>query len=523
MITIHTEEILKINEGTCPPDVLKEFMKDCPNVSVGVYRDGKIIQLLTQSDIMNDKPSVKVTLVHSQSVLDEARHLFFSFTETPYCSIPVVDEQGNYIYYLSNEPNQVDSQNYVSTFESYDIHDSHIDFELVSRGDVFLFSVFEEYTCQIARIILENFPDKHVFFLDGIAHKFFQTTDRCHIISGMNDLWAQYKNLLGKSIFYVSSEKDFHFNNGKLIYKTYCSLEIMTSLFWSCDIISFGEEHPDKTFYLIKNRLGTSGLADMVKFTLFRVAMVSEKAEHYIPVIDFSLPEDNQFTHGDGRNAWTLLFDQVSDIPLEEVYRSKNVIISHDHLELFNPYVREYDYFINWSSMFKQYLKINSTTQQYVEKLYLSVIPQNKKRILGVIGRGTDYNSSKARWVQRPMNHADFVAQVNQIYTMGGYDSVFLGTEDAQIFDLFQNSPLKNVLCYVEQERIDYSDSKNNDLLISEIRSRDHSDGYQDTLRYFGIIYILAKCTSLVSNVICGGTQMAKALNDGAYESVIIF
>lgn len=251
MITIHNNEILKIVEGSCPSETLKTFIQDYPTVSVGTYRDGKIIRLMTQPDILQDKPVISCALRHNENVFDEARNLFYSFPENIYSCIPVIDDSGAYIYYLSNELNQVSEQDYVSNFEKYNIRDSHIDYELVSRGEVFIFLTFEEYSYQIARIISEKFPDKYIFFLDSKANLFFTETPNLHILGSINDFYIQYKNLLHKSIFLIHAGKNFSHDFTRFITKTYSSLEVMTSLFWACDIVSYGEKNPDKTFYLI--------------------------------------------------------------------------------------------------------------------------------------------------------------------------------------------------------------------------------------------------------------------------------
>ena len=522
MITIHTNEILKIVEGSYHIETLKTLMQNYPNISIGIYRNGRIIQLMTKQDILQDKPVLSCTLRHNENIFDQARELFYSFPENVYSCIPVIDASGAFIYYLSNELNQVSEQDYVSNFEQYDIKDPHIDYELVSRGDVFLFSKFEEYSYQIARIILDKFPDKYVFFLDPTADMFFTDSPHLHILNSIHDFYLQYKNLLHKSIFLVHSEKNFSHDYTRFVTKTYSSLEIMTSLFWACDIVSYGEKNPEKTFYLIKNPLENGGLADLIKFTLFRIAMISQKPRHFIPVIDLSLKDDNQFNRGNGDNAWTYFFDQLTDIPLEEVYQSKNVIISNNQLELFNPYVQEQAYFIKWTDMFQRYLKINDTTQKYIEEMYTSIIPNKNERIMGVIGRGTDYNCSRGRWVTTPMEPNSFLNQVIQLFSAWECSAIFLATEDAEMFKVFMESPLKDQIIYVDQERVDYSDPRNKDLFLAEIKKRNHTDGYMDNLRYFGILYILSKCTSLISTCHCGACNTAFALNGGKYEHVHI-
>lgn len=399
-----------------------------------------------------------------------------------------------------------------------------MDFELIERGNVFIFNTFEEYTYAIARILQMNFSEKYVFFLDPKAALFFEDNERLSVLPNMQSFYLEYKHLLNKSIFLIDSQRKCKYNFDNWISKKYCSLELMTSLFWCCDVVSFGEKNPDKIFYLIKNPLGGGGLADLIKFTLFRVEMVCQKNVSYIPVVDLSLKDDdNQFTHGNGDNAWTYFFEPVSEYSLEEVYQSKNVIISKDRLEFFNPYLNEQRTCANWREMFRKYLKFNKASEEYVQNMFSQIYPSEQERVLGVIGRGTDYNNPKARMVPRPMDPAIFLANVEQQFVRGKYDKIFLATEDAQVFDLFMQSSLKDYIFYIEQERFDYSDPTNKELYLADIKRRAEHDGYTDNLRYLSVLYTLSKCNGLMSTCICGAANVALALNDGMYEEVKIF
>lgn len=523
MITISTQDILTVEENACSYDVLKNLIQDYPNVKVGIYNNGKIKKILTYEDLFSEREVIEEPLVHGADVFEQARDLFFAH-DNKYSCIPVTNAEGALEYILCNEPNQVDVQNYVSDFAHYNIEDSRIDYELLNRGDVFIIPQLEEYTYQIARIIEKKFPEKWVFFLDQNVEFFFDGTSNVRKITSINEFYFKYKHLLNKSIFTINSGKDFTHNTMRFIAKTYSSLEVMTSLFWSCDVTSFGEKNPDKTFYLIKNPLLNGGIADLIKFTLFRVEMVMHKPEKYIPVIDLSLKEEcNQFTRGNGDNTWTYFFEQICDVPLSEVYESKNVIISKDELELFNPYVQEYAYFMDWKTMFGDYLRFNDTTREYVEKSYVETIPKGCGKCLGVIGRGTDYRSSKGRWVPNPLEPEALLGEVINHFKEWQYDYIFLATEDEEVFRLFMDSELKERILYVDQERVDYSNPENKDLFLSEIKERDNVDGYEDGLRYLGILYILSKCDSLISSATCGASNIVQGLKQGEFEHVLIY
>lgn len=477
-------------------------------------------QNINKNDVSNE-----IQLDYTNEVFNEARMIFFEKAELRNKVIPVMKKNGEILFYLKWNPNQVDECYYADDFWNYNIYDLNLDYELLDRGESYLFLTLEEYTYQIARIIQEKYPEKQVFFMDENAHLFFKETSFLHIIHSLADLYNNYKMCISKTILTIDSKREFLHNDMRFIIKRYRSLSVMTSLFWKSKIVCFGSKNPNKTFYLIKDYLGFSGLADMIKHAFLKIAMIEHKVQEDITVlVDFSNTSDrNQFTGGNGENAWTLYFEQISDIPLEEVYESKNVIISSQKgWDLFNPYIYEEHCFINWQDMIHRYLRINAATQKYIENLYEKTILYKNARILGVIGRGSDRWSERGR-TKKPMDISRFLEEVGKAMIDWKCDYVFLATEDQLVYDAFMESTLRDSVISVDQDRIDYKDERNHNLLLAEIKIRDHKDGYYDNLRYLGILYILSKCTSLISTCYCGASWCAIGLNNGRYENVKVF
>lgn len=461
-------------------------------------------------------------LWHNDNVFDLAREIFHT-SEVREKAIAVENEEREVLYYLVYEPNQVNELDYVDDFWNYDIFDEDIDFELLDRAQVYIFLEFEEYTYQIARIIQRRYQDRDIFFTDSKAGLFFNESDSVHIVSSINDIYNDYRSCISKSIMTIDSKKEFLHNTMRFIIKRYRSLSVMTSLFWKCcNRVTWGDKNPDKVFYLIKNTLDAGGMADLIKFTLYRAVMAEEK--HLIPIVDLSVKGDNnQFNNGDGTNVWTMFFEQLTDIPLEEVYNSKNVILSVDKLDIFNPYILEKHYFTDHKFMFKKYLRFNKNVSEYIDDLYSQKMPKNQERILGVIGRESDYTAEKSRWVPKPLEQESFLKEVMEAKERWKCKYIFLATEDKNVYDLFMKSDLADSIIAVDQERIDYSDEKNKNLFLSEIKIRDKMNGYADNLRYLGILWLLSKCNSLISTCECGAFQCAVAFNNGKYENVKAF
>lgn len=469
--------------------------------------------------------SQEIKLIHDKEVFDKARKIFYENIHARDKLLPVFYSEGRKGYYLKWEANQVNAAQYADDFWEYDIHDPNLDYELLDRGQVYIFFMLEEYTYQIARIVQARYPEKEIFFMDNRAKLFFEETAYLHMISSIADIYNHYKACISKTILTIDSKKDFLNNPMRFIIKRYRSLSVMTGLFWKRKMVSFGEKNPDKVFYVIKDVLGASGLGDMIRRAFLKIAMLEGKPGNLIPIIDFSVAGDNnQFTNGNGENAWTLFFEQVSDVPIEEVYESKNVIISsHKGWDIFNPYIYEQNCFMDRKVMFQKYLKIKNEVKQYIDSLYRETIPNPKARILGAIGRGTDYRSNKSIGTPDPMRAHAFLEEVKKALVQWNCEYVFLATEDEAVYQVFMESGLRDKILTVDQERINYEDKDNKDLFLYEIKMRENKNGYQDIVQYLGIIYILSKCSSLMSTCYCGAQECAIGMNNGKYEHVKIF
>ena len=467
-------------------------------------------------------------LSHSPDVFEEARDFYRRNENRRDEWILVVNREEIPMYALSWASNNAGAYGggwrdmvHVNDFWGYNVFDERLDFELIRRGQVFVFETFEEYSYQIARIIRENFPDKFVFFLDPRARYFFQESDCLHIVSSMAEFYNRYRYFISKSVYHINSEREFRFDARMYLEKRYNTLHFMEGLYWKTYTARRGALHPDKTFYLIQNPVGMQGLVDVVKFALFRAMMVSKKQGHIIPVIELAEKGDNnQFNGGNGENIWTMFFEQLTDIPLEEIHKSRNVILAREHQLMFNPYLVEEFYYEDWALMFRRFLRYNQKTRDYIDRLEAEVIPEYPGRVLGIIGRGTDYNSSQTGgFLGNPLTGPELVDKARELMTEKDFDLIFLATEDQSVFDAFAGSDLAGRMFFVPQKRIDYSDSQNNDKLLVDIYAQEKRDGYQDNLRYLGILDILARhCDALIATVDCGAYHYALALNDGRYE-----
>lgn len=225
--------------------------------------------MITVHKKLDEREDFELILRHSDDVFDVARTIFFENEHIKKKSIAVTNDKKEIIYFLKYEQNQVNVEDYVDDFWNYNIYDKNIDYELLDRGQVYIFLELEEYTFQIAKIIQMHYKDKKIFFVDDRAAFFFKEGENLHIVPSIKEIYNNYKESISKSIITIDSKKEFLHNQMRFIIKRYRSLSVMTSLFWKCNPACFGDENSNRTFYLIKNTLDNGGMADLIKFTLY--------------------------------------------------------------------------------------------------------------------------------------------------------------------------------------------------------------------------------------------------------------
>ena len=484
-----------------------------------------VIQQLNGS---KDDGTFLISLTHSKEVFREALTWYREHEDYRDGQILVKDADGKSLYACKYLENNVGAYGglakdmvHVSDFWEYDLSDERLDYELVCRGEVFVFAELEEYTYAVARIVREHFPEKKVFFLDKKASLFFGDKSGVHVLESLSEFYAGYREMITKSVYYITSERDFKFDSDMYIEKHYQSLHMMEGLFWRTKTKRLGNKNQDKHFCLITNPIGMQGLVDVVKFTLFRAMMLKKKNMDYIPVVALDEAGDNnQFNGGNGEDVWMTFFEQLSPYTAQEVRESADVLVLGDQQLMFNPYLLEEFYYEDWSIMFHDFLRFNPRVLEHIRKMKEEFLPDNPGKVLGVIGRGTDYNSSQtAGFLGKPLTGEELEKEVVSLVEKHGFDHVFLATEDQSVFDVFMKSELMDKIFFIPQERIDYSDLQFHDKYLVDIYREKKSDGYRNTMRYLGILDILAHdCTAMVATVDCGAYHFALALNGHSYE-----
>ena len=204
---------------------------------------------------------------------------------------------------------------------------------------------------------------------------------------------------------------------------------------------SFGHLNQGIIFYLIKRSPGT-GMFSNVTFILNHLR-ICEKY-NFIPVIDMEnyktiYNEKGRIKNND--NAWNYYFENLNSYSLDEVYKSKYVLVTSD--KFFNFF----SYNIDKDKELIQLLNKNIKLNKYLQKMYEKILKKfNKKKILGIHFRGTSYKRSAGHPLPATKNQMKEIT--NKILRENDVDMIFLVTEELNYLSFFKKN-FKNKLFYL--------------------------------------------------------------------------
>lgn len=265
---------------------------------------------------------------------------------------------------------------------------------------------------------------------------------------------------------------------------------------------SFGEENPEITFYVIRPLTNSvEGLMSLLYNVLLQVSYAEQNG--YVPVVDFQNYK-TQYNIAD-ENAWEVFFLQISQYTLEEVYHSKNVIISgvaatkKSYKYLQNRSCDKED--IKRTQLFlKKYIKCSKQVEYILENENEKIHPAE---CIGLYLRGTDYTSLKpvGEPVQPSVKMAiDKVKLYKEKYKI---DNVFLVTEDEKIYKEVKNI-LKDNLRIVSFDsfikKYDSNEFLAKDGSLDQISRNRHVRG----INYLVKILLLSNCRCIIGGKTSG-------------------
>lgn len=287
---------------------------------------------------------------------------------------------------------------------------------------------------------------------------------------------------------------------------------------WNC---SFGNLNEDRTFYVIRCAKSDLGFFGMYNSVVYHIAIALQKGAE--PVIDWChypndyILEDNAV----GKvNAWEDYFQQATDISLDEVYLSKNVIMSSGVTAPGLDEIYDWKLLEKSQKLVKKYVRLKPEVYELCENEYHR-LQMDRNRILGVKCRGTDFISTK------PTGHSICPSVEQIIETIeekrkewGDFNFIFLATEDELIFRQLKEYYGEKII-FNETERIQSTNGKwLNELFDSELVGKNCKKARM--LEYLISVYLLSKCDSLIAPIV-GATLGALRMRENPYTNLYLF
>ncbi len=290
--------------------------------------------------------------------------------------------------------------------------------------------------------------------------------------------------------------------------------------YWKEHRRELGKENADKTFYVIRRRDCYCGLFSLFLTNLQRIDDALKAG--YIPVVDMQ-NDFNIYLTADKigkENAWEYYFKQPCGYTLQDISKSRNVIIGSGAVPSMFPYLKidflngktgELEY---WRKLAAKCMILSDTAAKKVEEEYNKLFMPGDK-VLGVKCRGTDYANGK------PKNHPiqptpeQAIAKAEEIFQEQHCTKVFLATEDKAFYQIFSER-FGDKLVVSKTEYAEYHGGSAG----KEEYEREGGD-IQAGMDYLVTTMLLAKCHCLCAGCV-SGTVAALMLTKG-YEYTYLF
>lgn len=285
---------------------------------------------------------------------------------------------------------------------------------------------------------------------------------------------------------------------------------------WGEHMVCNGTDNSDLIFYVIRKKAADCGL---LAYYITNLGFIRHAIENgYIPVIDMqnsmidSLMDDDEL----GKvNIWEKYFLQPCGYGLEDVSRSKNVILGKDwglfgnditfpmyDDDLFNNVNGQREY---WHDLINKYYKLSDDMDEFIKNSYQEILTPEEK-VLGVLYRGTDFTSNAPKGHYISPSFEMMKEKIDEVILNYKVDKIYLATEDVR-FRRYLDDIYPGKIVSVQNRYVDYKENSciNNNIPRGLTK-------YEAGKMYLGSIYILSKSNYLIA-CRCSAASVCACLN----------
>ena len=274
-------------------------------------------------------------------------------------------------------------------------------------------------------------------------------------------------------------------------------------------MVRYGDDNSDKTIYVIRQKRGSGeGLLSIFTWIMGRIDYADRNG--YVPFVDVDC--------GEGCSLFGRYFRQKSELTREEVYRSRNVILSGwDSKPVYPGWCNwiNLDYNEQKNALFEKYISFSDEVMDAVEHELSNIDPQ---KCLGLYLRGTDY--TKLKPFGHPIQPAleDVKQHIDRIMKSQSLHHIYLVTEDKSIYEKVSEAYPGQVLT-VKEDR--FWQEQDRGELIGQIIER-NGNIEDNNILYLVKIILLSRCSAFVGGR-TNGSVAANAFNGGKYAERFVF
>ena len=307
----------------------------------------------------------------------------------------------------------------------------------------------------------------------------------------------------------------------------------------------FGEKNPDKIIYYITDiSSGGSGIFSLYLDIIEELSYA--KAMGWIPVVDDTdqLLRRTKVCFRKNQNIMNQYFDFSNQITVEEVKKSKNVIISsiptkrayrnmphntsyllYKNKSFFECNDEEIQY---WRNFVKSNFQYKKRIQDILDITYRRVI-NNRRKVIGVAIRegklGMTKRGKKKSGEQDQPALEKMLKRTKECLDKWKYEYIYLSCECDKTIEVFRDYFGENKIIYLERIRLEFDYLKSIRSMKEGVKKANQNpliiQNYSlIDLQYIQDMYILSKCESCILPVNCG-TEAAFIQSRG-YENILV-
>lgn len=273
-----------------------------------------------------------------------------------------------------------------------------------------------------------------------------------------------------------------------------------------------------RNIYIIGVTHTTDGIAAIVKHTLSHIIYANKN--NLIPIVDLKHYKNPYYK--DLRefkdNIWEYYFQQPNGLTLDDISDDDNVILSK------NTFLPDKRYSFPVSMLpiypkrwepnslvdeYKKYLVFNKEMQIYLENGLKEKIG-DKRNILGILCRGTDYHSLKPYCHPIQPSPEIVINKAKELLKKINYEKIYLATEDDQIYNRFL-SEFGDMMIPNTQYKYDKIPLKR---YLTQIKTDRKNHHYTLAKEYLLSLYILSSCKYFIGGR-TSGTSLVYLMTKG--------